>query len=51
MQWIMLWHTVTKRLEIFIDINIEIRPVDHYTWMFTSRTEGTLIREPRVAIF
>lgn len=47
----MLWHTVTKRLEIFIDINIEIRPVDHYTWMFTSRTEGTLIREPRVAIF
>lgn len=51
MQWIMLWHTVTKRLEIFIDINIEIRQVDHYTWMFTSRTEGTLIREPRVAIF
>ena len=50
-QWIMLWHTVTKRLEIFIDINIEICQVDHYTWMFTSRAEGTLIREPIVAIF
>ena len=47
----MLWHTVTKRLEIFIDINIEICQVDHYTWMFTSRAEGTLIREPIVAIF
>ena len=50
-QWIMLWHTVTKRLEIFIDINIEIRQVDHYTWMFTSRAEGTLTREPIVAVF
>lgn len=47
----MLWHTVTKRLEIFIDINIEIRQVDHYTWMFTSRAEGTLTREPIVAVF
>ena len=30
-------HTVTKRLEICIDINIEISEVDHYTWIFTSR--------------
>ena len=22
-QWIMLWHTITKRLEICIDINTE----------------------------
>ena len=27
----------TKRLEICIDINIEINEVDHYTWVFTSR--------------
>ena len=25
-------HTITKRLEICIDINIEISQVDHYTW-------------------
>ena len=25
------------RLEIFIDINIEISKVGHYTWIFTSR--------------
>ena len=29
-------HTITKRLEICIDINIEISEVDHYTWIFTS---------------
>ena len=30
-------HTITKRLEICSDINIEISEVDHYTWVFTSR--------------
>ena len=30
-------HTVTERLEICIDINIELSLVDHYTWIFTSR--------------
>ena len=30
-------HTITKRLEICIDIDIEISEVDHYTWIFTSR--------------
>ena len=30
-------HKITKRLEICIDINIEISEVDHYTWLFTSR--------------
>ena len=30
-------HTITKRLEICIDISIEIIEVDHYTWVFTSR--------------
>ena len=30
-------HTITKRSEICIDINIEISEVDHYTWIFTSR--------------
>ena len=30
-------HTITKRLEICIDINIEITDVDHYTWIFTSK--------------
>ena len=29
-------HTITKRLEISIDINIEISKVDHYTSTFTS---------------
>ena len=33
----MLWHTITKRLEICIDINIKISQVDHYTWIFTFR--------------
>ena len=28
-------HTTTKRLEICLDINIEISEVDHYTWIFT----------------
>ena len=28
-------HTITKRLEICIDINIEISEVDHYTSIFT----------------
>ena len=30
-------HTITKRLEICIDISIEISEVDNYTWVFTSR--------------
>ena len=30
-------HTITKRLEIYIGINIKISEVDHYTWIFTSR--------------
>ena len=30
-------HTITKQLEICIDINIEISEVNHYTWIFTSR--------------
>ena len=36
---ITLWmlHTITKRLEICININIEISEADHYTWIFTSR--------------
>ena len=29
--------TITKQLEICIDINIEIREVDHYAWIFTFR--------------
>ena len=30
-------HTITKRLEMGIDINIEISEVDHYMWIFASR--------------
>ena len=30
-------HTITKRLQICIDIDIEISEVDHYTGIFTSR--------------
>ena len=30
-------HIMIKQLEIYIDINIEIIYVDHYTWIFTSR--------------
>ena len=30
-------HAITKRLEICIDINIEISKVDHYTWIFAGR--------------
>ena len=30
-------HTITKQLEIYIDINIEISEVDHYTWIFNCR--------------
>ena len=30
-------HTITKRLEICIDISIEINEIDHCTWVFTSR--------------
>ena len=30
-------HTKTKRLEICININIEINSVDHYTGIITSR--------------
>ena len=29
-------HTITKRLKICIDINIEVREVDHYTWIINS---------------
>ena len=29
-------HTITKRLEICIDINIEISVIDHCTCIFTS---------------
>ena len=29
--------TITKQLEICIDIDIEISEVDNYTWIFTSR--------------
>ena len=32
-----MFHTVTKRLEICIDINIEISEKDHYASIFTSR--------------
>ena len=32
-----MFHTITKRLEICIDINIEISEVDHYKWVFISR--------------
>ena len=30
-------YTITKRLEIWININIEINEVDHYAWIFISR--------------
>ena len=30
-------HKITKRLEICIDINIELTYADHYTWIFISR--------------
>ena len=33
----MLHIMITKRLEICIDINIEISEVEHYTWIFTAR--------------
>ena len=33
---IWMFHSITKRLEIHIDINIEISEVYHYTWIFTS---------------
>ena len=33
-------HTITKRLEKCIDINIESSEVDRYTWIFTSRMFG-----------
>ena len=29
--------TITKQLEIWFDINIEIIEGDHYMWIFTSR--------------
>ena len=38
-----MFRTITKRLEICIDINIEISEVDHYTWMFIIR--GYLLLE------
>ena len=30
-------HTITKRLEIYIDISIEKTEVGHYSWIFTSK--------------
>ena len=30
-------HTITKRLEICIDLDIEIGEIDHCMWIFTSR--------------
>ena len=30
-------HTITKQLEICVNVNIETSKVDHYTWIFTSR--------------
>ena len=30
-------HTITKKIEICIVINIKISEVNHYTWIFTSR--------------
>ena len=30
-------HKITKRLEICIEINVEISEVDHYTRIFTCR--------------
>ena len=32
-----MFPTITKRLEIYIDINTEISEVDHYTWIFAYR--------------
>ena len=29
-------HTITKRLEICIDLDIEIGEIDHSMWIFTS---------------
>ena len=30
-------HTITKRLQICMNINIEISQVEYYTWIFTNR--------------
>ena len=30
-------HTITKQLEICVNVNTETSKVDHYTWIFTSR--------------
>ena len=38
-------HAITKRLEIYIDTNIEINEVDHYTWIFTSRIFRLTLRK------
>ena len=35
-------HTITKRLEVFTDINIEISTVDHYRGIFPSRIFNSL---------
>ena len=32
-----MFHAVTKQLEIYIDVNIELSYADHYTFLFTSR--------------
>ena len=29
--------TIIRRLEIYININIEISEIDHYMWLFSSR--------------
>ena len=39
-------HIITKRLEICIDINIEISEVDHYRWIFTSRIFRLALGKP-----
>ena len=32
-----MFHIIIKRLKICIDVYIEIREVDRFTWIFTSR--------------
>ena len=47
-------HTITKRLETCININIEISEVDHYAWIFTSgifRLALEIIRVGRLTSF
>ena len=44
-------HTIAKRLEICIDINIEISEVDHYTWVFISRIFRLTLEITLLSIF